>query len=327
MKPVERSKTQKLIRKIETGNFDENEIDSLFMKLRAYSSGFPVFREISDFVAHNNLRDRGLANQSLETMYLRMKYFLEYNSPKKTLDLSSPFPIWIKRLMKFQVDKSDEASLRSKFNVTKQRLISRIESAFKNDKKRKIATYKQGKLSQETFNAIQYVMSFINGNAAFGQNDMIDELVLVLKNNKIIFDEKLLRSLSNKITICTLLLFHHSEFNFKGYKLGRCKISSEKESVSHNMMFVDADGNEVEHEENFGKLSVQGTITLKNDGKDLSIAHCIMSTELDAEIWCSEVLFHIESFSEEITKHMRKRLKLDVDLCINENFQLSSVDA
>lgn len=327
MKPVERNKTQKLIRKIETGNFDENDIDSLFMKLRAYSSEFPIFREISDFVAHNDLRDRGLANQSLETMYLRMKYFLEYNSPKKTLDLSSPFPSWIKRLMKFQVEKSDEADLKSKFNVTKQRLINRIESSFKYDKKKKIATYKHGKLSQETFNAIQHVMSFISGNATFSQGDMINELVSVLKNNKIIFDEQLLRTLSNKITICTLLLFHHSEFDFKGYKLGRCKISSEKESVSHNMRFVDADGNEVEHKEDFGNLSVQGTITLKKDGKDLSIAHCIMSTELDAEIWCSEALFYIESFSEEITNHMCKRLKLDVDLCINENFQLSSVDA
>lgn len=325
MKPVERSKTTKLIEKIEAGNFDENDIDSLFMKLRAYSTGFSIFREIADFVAHNDKRDRGLANQSLETMYLRMKYFLEYNSPKKRLDLSSPFPIWVKRLMKFQVDKCDESQLREKFNVTKQRLVSRIDGAFKEDKKKKVVIYKQGKLSSETFNAIQHVLSFISGNAAFGQDDLINELIAVLKKNQIKFDETVLRSLSNKITICILLLFHHSEFDFKGYKLGRCKIFPEKESISHNVRFIDADGNEVVHEESFGNLSVQGTIILEKDGKDLSIGHSVMATNLSAEEWCADELFYIEPFSEEIPNHMCKRLKLDVDLCINNDFLLSGI--
>lgn len=326
MKPVERSKTNKLIKKIETGNFDENDIDSLFMKLRAYSSEFLVFREIADFVAHNDLRDRGLANQSLETMYLRIKFFLEYNSPKKHLDLSSPFPIWIKRLIKLQVNKCDESSLRTKFNVTKQRLLSRIDNGFKDDKKNQVTTVKIGKLSQETVSAIQHVMSFINGNAAFSQKDMIDELINVLKSNKIDFDELCLRSLSNKITICTLLLFHKSEFDFKGYKPGRCEITCEKESISHNVRFVDADGNEVDNDESFGNLSIRGTITLDKDGRDLSIAHDIMSTELDAENWCSEALFYIEPFNDEIPHHMCKRLKLETDLSLNEQFKLECVN-
>ena len=327
MKPVEKNKAQKLVKKIEAGHFNENDIDSLFMKLRAYSAGFPVFREIADFVAHNDKRDRGLANQSLETMYLRMKYFLEYNSPKKTLDLSSVFPIWIKKLMKLQVGKCDEADLRNKFNVTRQRLISRIDSAFKEDKKNKLASYRQGKLSETTFNAIQHVMSFISGNASFGQDELLNELVAVLKKNRLEFNESVLRKLSDKIAICILLLFHHSEFDFKGYKLGRCKISSEKESISHNVKFVDADGNDVDHDESFGNLSVTGTVTLEKDGKDLSIAHAIMATNLSSEIWCSDELFHIEPFSEEIPNHMCKRLKLDVDLCLNEGFKLSGISA
>jgi len=327
MKPVEKNKTKKLIEKIEGGNFDENDIDSLFMKLRAYSAGFSVFKEVADFVAHNDLRDRGLANQSLETMYLRMKYFLEYNSPKKALDLSMPFPLWVKRLMSFQVNKCDESQLREKFNVTKQRLISRINGAFKEDKKNKVAVYKQGKLSLDTFNAIQHVMSFISGNAAFGQDELIDELIAVLNKNHIIFDEAVLRHHSDKITVCTLLLFHHSEFDFKGYKPGQCEISPEKESISHNVKFVDADGNDIEHVETFGNLSVRGTITLEKDGKDLSIAHSVMETNLSAERWCAEELFHIEPFSEEMPSHMCKRLKLDVDLCINNDFQLSRTSA
>lgn len=327
MKPVEKNKTQKLVNKIVSGHFDENDIDSLFMKLRAYSAGFPVFREVADFVAHNDKRDRGLANQSLETMYLRMKYFLEYNSPKKTLDLSLPFPIWIKRLMKFQVEKCDEENLRKKFNVTRQRLVSRIDSAFKEDKKDKVALYRQGKLSATTFDAIQHVMSFISGSASFCQDELISELICVLKKNKLEFDERVVSELSDKITVCVLLLFHNSEFDFRGYKLGRCYVSSEKESISHNVKFVDVDGNEVEHEESFGNLSVSGSITLEKDGKDLSIAHTVMATNLFSETWCSIGLFHIEPLSEGIPNHLCRRLKLDIDLCLNDEFKLSDASA
>tara|TARA_Y100001956_G_C4086157_1_gene170747 strand:- start:749 stop:1042 length:294 start_codon:yes stop_codon:yes gene_type:complete len=90
MKGIEKSKTQKIIDKIQNDNFDENDIDNLFMKLRAYSGGNTVFREIADFVAHNDLRDRGITNQSLQAMYYSIKYFIEYVSPKKTLDIASP---------------------------------------------------------------------------------------------------------------------------------------------------------------------------------------------------------------------------------------------
>lgn len=327
MKPVEKNKTQKLVNKIESGHFDENDIDSLFMKLRAYSVGFPIFREVADFVAHNDNRDRGLANQSLETLYLRMKYFLGYNSPKKTLDLSSPFPIWIKKLMKFQVLKCDEVELRNKFNVTKELLVNRIDTAFKDDAKNRTASYRQGKLSEGTFNAIQYVMSFINAKASFDQDSIIDEIVSVLKKNKIEFNESVIRGLSDKITICILLLFHHSDFDFKGYKPGKCKISSEKESISHNVKLVDVDGSEVEHHESFGCLSISGTITLETDGKELSIIHTIVSTNLSSEIWCSDSLFHIEPLSKELPDHMCKRIKLDIDLCLDDEFKLSDVSA
>jgi hypothetical protein len=326
MKPVERSKTTKIMEKLETGNFDENDIDSLFMKLRAYSMGFVIFREVADFVAHNDKRDRGIANQSLETMYLQIKYFLEYVSPKRRLDLSLPFPIWVKRLMKFQVDKCDESQLRDKFNVTRKRLIDRIDGAFKEDKKNNLAIYRQGKLSLDTLNAIKHVLSFIGGSYEFNQNDLINELIAVLKQNKIKFDEATLRSLSNKITVCVLLLFHHTEFDFKGYKLGRCKISPEKESISHNVKFVDVDGNEVFHEESFGNLSVQGTITVEMNGKEVPISHSVMATNLSAEEWCSSDLFYIEPLSKDVPNYMCKRLKLDVDLCINDDFQLSSIN-
>ncbi len=327
VKPAEKIKAQKIVDKIEAGDFDENDIDNLFMKLRAYSLGYRVFREIADFVAHNDNRDRGLANQSLETMYLRMKFFLEYNSPHKTLDLSKPFPLWIKRLMIFQVDKCDEKVLKEKFNVTASRLISRIENSFKSDKKAKFERYKEGKLSENTFGAIQYVMSFISGNSAFNQDKLIEELVGVLSYNNMNFDPDAIFSLSDKITLCTLLLFHQSEFDIRGHKKAHCVVAAGKDSISHKVQLFDVEGNPVEHHESFGTLSIMGTVTVKKDEKDLGISHCVMSTNLDVECWCSENLFRIEPLSHDVQNYMCKRIRLDTDLIIDQDFKLAAANA
>ncbi|MCK8109134.1 hypothetical protein MTF64_19840, partial [Pseudoalteromonas sp. 2CM41L] len=80
MKGIEKNKAQKLILKIEKGQFDENDIDSLFMRMRAHSNKMPVFREIADFVAHNDQRDRGCSGQLilatvLESWYLTSDSF------------------------------------------------------------------------------------------------------------------------------------------------------------------------------------------------------------------------------------------------------------
>jgi hypothetical protein len=325
VKSIEKSKAQKLIHKIEHGHFDEIDVDSLFMRMRAYSNKMLVFREIADFVAHNDLRDRGLANQSLETMYLRMKYFLEYNSPKISLDITSPFPLWVKKLMVLQVSKFKEPVLKEKFNVTQQRLKSRIENAFKEDRKNKVATLKEGKLSQQTFAAIQHIMSFLISDVAFTQDDLISELVSVIVSNKLIIDQDLFLKQSDKITICTLLLLHNATFDFKGHKLGYTKISAEKESISHNTRFVGADGNEVEHIESFGNLHVSGCVVLNDEGKEMTVCHTLMSTNLDVETWCVNELFHIEPFNDDLPNHMCKRIKINGDLTISECFKIEKI--
>jgi hypothetical protein len=319
MKFIEKTKVQKIVEKIESGHFDENDIDNIFMKLRAYSKNFLVFREIADFVAHNDERDRGLVNQALEHMYLSIRFFLDYQGDNtKKLDISEPFPSWIIKLMKYQVDKVDESSLKKKFNVSKSRLISRIENSFKIDKEK--ALYKDGKLSQTTFEAISYCMSFISGTPKFTQDDLVSELIGVLRLNQIVFNEQMIQEQANKITICTLLLFQNSTFSFKGYKLGQCKISADKDAIPYNMKFVDVDGNPVEHIESFGNLSVQGTVTLNHDNRDLNIAHTIMSTSLSAEEWCDNSLFKLD-----VSEHgfCYKKLILDNNLFLNNEGRLS----
>ena len=327
MKAVEKTKTQKIINKIEQGLFDENDIDNLFMKLRAYSSGFGIFREIADYVAHNDLRDRGITNESLNGMYLSIKFFLEYTSPKKTLDISKPFPIWIKTLIKFQIDKCDETELVKMFNVKKSRLKSRINNGFKDNRKAETTEIKDGKLSSSTLEAIQYVMGFIYARESFSQSDLINQLISVINHNKFKCDEALFVNQSNKITLCILLLLHNAEFDYKGYKPGYCKISSEHSEISHNIRWVDKDNNPVDLNESFGNLDIKGHVVVKNGDKDVTVAHTVATTNLKAEDWCEEQLFNIEPKSEHTPEYLCKRLNLDQDLLISSSFKLTSAHA
>lgn len=322
MKNLEKIKAQKIVNRIQNGMFDENDVDNLFMRLRASSQKNIIFREIADFVAHNDKRDRGLTNQSLEAMYYSMKYFLEFTSPNISLDISKPFPIWIKKLIKYQIDKIDEEKLKEKFFVRKERLKIRIEKGFKDDKKTNKTLLIKDKLSTETLQAIQFVMGFIITKEAFSQKDLINQIINVIGQNQISFDKDKILVQADKIILCVLLLLHNSEFDYKGHKLAYCTINTEKESVSWNTNFVDKDGNKIEIDENFGKLQVLGNVILNKEGKDLTISYPIMSTELDAEEWCDESLFNIEPLGKTNTEYLCKRLKLGENLVISENFKL-----
>lgn len=317
MKLVEREKLRKVIQKIELGNFDENDIDNLFMKLRAYSTDSVIFREIADFVAHNDARDRGLVNEALEHMYLNFKFFHDYRMDKLPLNIQTTFPSWIIKLIKYQLTRIDDSILREKFNVTRERLLARIDNAYKIDNKAKTATYKEGKLSINTFQALSYCLSFIEFGQKFTQTQLIDELVKVLKSNMIDFNENILRSYSNQITICTLLLFQHSTYKLKDYELGKCEISTDNSTRQTHPHF------EIENKKSFGNLCISATVSLlKEEGVGPAIGFNVITTNLPPEEWCDPSLLEVIEEKPDGWKYETYNLK--GNLTLDENFRLRS---
>jgi hypothetical protein len=322
MKQIERLKTQKIIDKIQNGNFDENDVDNLFLKLRAYSKGFKVFREISDFVAHNDIRDRGLTNQSLEGMYLSMKYFIEFNSNNKRLNINNPFPTWIKKLMLYQIDKTDELKLKEQFKVNRERLKVRVKKGFK-DNKDGNSTLLEGKLSYQTIDAISFVLSFIYSKEVYSQDELIEETISLIQKNDLEIEILNFMKQSNYFTLCTLLLLHNTKFNIKGYKEGYCQISTEKKTIYiYDKPILDSNREEENNIESFGNLSVLGHVTLIKDGKDLTIVHPIMSTNLKVEKYCDKSLFKVELFNGDRTGSIINLLEFDENIQISKNQQL-----
>lgn len=325
MKEIERAKAQKIVDKIQNGSFDENDVDNLFIRLRAYSCGQSAFREIANFIAHSDERDRGITNRALEAFYLSLRYFLEYVSPKIGLDISKPFPLYVKRLMKYQVDKSDERTLRESFNVTKQELKTRIDKLFKEDKRNSTACLNKPRISLQTLEAIRHILGFIGSHPAFTQTELLEQLIVVLTRNNITFSENLFMEQAPKVILCTLLLFHDAIFNFGGYKSGYCKISCEN-TTSYRISVVDSTGSRTEHVQEFGFLQILGHVVLKQDNGDLTVCYPVMSTSLRADDWCDETLFIVESTEEQSPGYACKQLRFDSPLSLSKDFKLCRLD-
>ncbi len=323
MKHVERSKVEKILRKIEDGEFDENDVDGLFMKLRPYTKKLLLFQEIADFVAHNDLRDRGIANTAMETMFLRMKFFAVYQMPGITqFDIAAPFPSWVKRLFFLLAKRAKLDDLRQ-FDVSPERLAARIENSFK--VQGQVARLIPGKLSHQTLNAIVHTMSVISGTPIFDQKEVLDRMCLALDTNGFSYNREAIALRSNKITLCILLLMHMAEFSYKALKNGVCQIRSAEETVLVNQRAVDTNGTEVELNQSFGKLSLVATVHIHELEKPLSVSHTIMSTDLDAEDWCDEGLFVVEPITPEHSHVLWRRLVLGDELRISSDFRLQSI--
>lgn len=326
MKAAEKQKTLKTISRIENGEFDENDIDNLFMRLRAYSHGNAVFREIADFVAHNDRRTKGRTTDSLEAFYLSFRYFGEYVSPKRPLDIGAPFPLYIKKLMKYQALKVKEGDLKERFGFSRRRLLAKIDSTFSEDKKRGTASLKKGRLSQPTFQALQFLLSFIGSHPAYDQSAILSETMAVLHKNNLEFDQEKFLAQGDRLIVCILFLLHETEFEFGGPKPGYCRISCDKLSIAHNVRFIDDEGNPVEHSETFGNLQVQGHVVVAWNDSEITICYPLMVTDLDVEKWCDKSLFVVEPLSDQAPEYLCRKVQFD-NLTINGEGKLSAAGA
>jgi hypothetical protein len=323
IKGNERAKVQRTVNDVSAARFDERDIDHLFMSLRAHCGHYKIFREVADFVAHNEIRDKGITNQSLEAFYLSFRYFSEYVSPKRALDIGMPFPAYIVKLMKYQVDKCDEARLCQEFNVTKSRLKSRIDNLFKIDNKARTACLAK-QLSDSNLRTLQHILGFIGSHPAYTQDEIISELIGVLNANMVDFDRSAVLAQGDRIMLCILALVHESEYNFKGHKNGYCNISCETTALPHGVTYVDEQGNPVKIEQSYGRLQISGHVVVVNSGKEVTVAYPIITTNLDVEEWCGESLFSIEKRDGGM---LFRKIRFDGPIGVSENFHLTSADA
>lgn len=260
MKPSELNKLNDLIERIESGIFDCNSVDSVFIKMREFSGKNNLFKEVANFIAHNKERDEGIISEHTTANFLKFKFILSKEMKGQQLDVVKGFPAWIYSLVMIQISELDEGECKSKYNKTKSGLRERVRQMF--TVKDGICKVK-GEIKRNDFNTFTSLLdSFtIRGEGVFTIDDLFDEMVLCLKQNNISFSDEKLREQKDKIILSIFLLMHNTEFKFKQTLSARIVIT--------------ADNNE---------MSIAAKIPL--DG--IYFSYIILKTELDISEWCDE---------------------------------------
>lgn len=314
MKPIEKNKIQKNIEKIQNGIFDESNVENLFMTLRPYCKGYKKFKEIADFVAHNDARDRGIVNKVLEDRYLILTAYVRYLPPNKPFDLLDEFPSWIIRLIKNQANLIEKKVFLEEFKFSRTTFFEKLDTAYIVDHQLKIARYSKRALSISFWNAVEKCLSFCRIQAPLKQDDVIKEIIGVLKTNKIIINENLIRKNSDKITMCILLLLHKTVYKFEELNNAETFISDDPHYKSKKDM----------EERTPPNLYVAGSFVINGfNGQVVEVISPIFNTNLKVEEWCDSRLLITEILED---KTEIKRINLDADIVLDENFKISKPD-
>jgi hypothetical protein len=320
---TDRSKLQKAVTRIDTGNFDETDLDSVLNGLRQYCGANSVFREVADFLAHRDLRDRGPVRNALRALYLSMTYFRDYSSPKIALAIDRPFPKYIKELMLLEIDKCEDAELRSKFGISGQRLRSKITKVFAVDKSTGTCVLK-GNASAYLVSAMEYLLGAIRSHPPISEDDFFDQLETVLGHNGFTYSDQIISNNRDRLCLCLLLLMHRTDFKYGGPNVGKTEISCGVSSVPIGEIDRAVSPQDWAR---FECLQVNGSVGFKWKDKIVDVQFPILITSLPVVHWTDPSLFVKEDIAEQLAENYKHfyTIKFDagVDVRIDENFRLN----
>jgi len=318
-----KTKARNIVEKIEKGLFDLSHVENLLIILRSFSGGNKIFREVADLVAHNDERDRGIVNESLEAAYLSMRFLNDYTLAGKGIDLTQPFPLYVKKHMGYQIDRCVEGKLQSEFKLTKERLKTRLNKLFKDNRVNQ-TTVLNDKISRETLLALNYICSFIRSEYAFNGDQLIKEIINVLRENQIVHTENAIQQQAEKINICIMALLHNTNFKLSGNS-GRCAIACENSPLMMHNLGTNENGQNIAvpaEALTHGILSIHGEFLQTVSGVDVTWVFPIFTANHVTEKWCEQNIFRKEQ--EIVGNHTITFQIADFkgDIILNDNFKL-----
>ncbi|WP_426054693.1 hypothetical protein [Janthinobacterium sp. PSPC2-1] len=317
------AKLNQIIERIQAGNFDENDVDNLLMKLRAYAGKSTVFLEVAHFVAHSDARDRGIAHQSITAIVDSIQYFREFLSVERQLNVSKPFPAYIYRLFLSQSRLTDERQLREKYKMSRSTLIKKIEASFLFDKKTNTYCLRGNKGGIELLESLHFITSFIHAKPAFHIRDFHKELKDVMRTQKVIFDEAAWDAQAATISLAILCLVSNTEFALDNGNKASCKIETENHFRLISGQRRLPTGLMSSEPTNFGTLRILGKATINSTNiAPVSIMFPLIDTDLDPREHCDPSLFLRDKAPEDFGDGIVEIINFAADMSLTNDFRL-----
>lgn len=324
----EQIKLNQTVERLQAGHFDANDVDNLLMKLRPYAGEKAVFREISDFVAHSNARDRGLAQQSITRFVDSIRYFQEYVSEKRGLDLSVPFPAYIYRLFLSQARLSDEQRLRTDYKLSHATLVKKIEANFTIDKKTDTCSLRSNKGGVELLAALQFITGFIHSRAAFSLREFHEDLKAVMRSQGVAFDDVAWSSQTDRVSLAILCLVSNTEFRLDAGAMASCKLETENHFRILRGLRRLPTGAMSSEPVSFGNLMIVGEATVVSGGKaPVRVAFPLIETDLDPHEHCDRSLFLREHAPDDVGDCEVEIINFAHDMSLSSEYKLVRADS
>lgn len=275
MKLAERQKSLKTVNKIQSGDFDDDDVELLLIRLRAYSGAFKVFREAADFVAHNDSRNKGLINEALDAFSLTLRFYMDYPYLNRQLNLGGKFPAYIKALLSRLADRFEDEELVEKTGINRALLKRKISNHVKKIEG-DLCVFDIKKAGKEACSALVYMFQGIEVRPVFSPGELMCEVLSVLDLNGIEYCKESMLSSSDRFILSFALMLHDTDQELTGGKVGRCSLGFSE----------GADGPE---------LVVDAGIGFEVKGNNVVISHSIFETGLPISSCCGSSILNVDA--------------------------------
>lgn len=318
----EREKLNRIVRRVEAGAFDANDVENLIMKLRPYAQFGSVLLEVANFVAHHDARNKGLTHWSLLAFFDSFRFFHEYIAEKKPLYLARSFPAYIFRLMLSQAKLVDEGMLWAEHKIKRDTLVGKIESNFKVDKKSNVCSFR-GKYKLELLQAIKFVLGFIVSRSAFHLLDFQRELKAMLIAHHVEFDEGAWNDQVERLSLVVLCLISSTEFVLPDGGKASCRIATE-----NNLRLLSGQrrlptGAMTTEPTTFGGLIILGEVVVNAPNGDVKRwSFPLVESGLDPHEFCDRRLFLSEHISDESGDREIEIINFADDMSLSLDYKL-----
>ena len=323
----ELAKLNQIIARIQKGRFDANDVDGLLIKLRPYARSNKVFREIADFVAHHDARDKGMAIKSITSFVDSIRYFQEYAGAKRHLDLRTPFPKYVYRLFMSQAQLADKHKLKAKFKMSPETLINKIKDNFVVEANGDTYSLRSNKGGVELIEAIQYVTGFIYSRPAFHLRDFHKELKEVMRSEKVAFDEVRWNAQTDHISLAILCLVSNTNFVLDDKSRATCKLETENHFRLLGGERRLPTGAMSSEPKTFGNLMILGEAMVNSTSSSpIRVSFPLIDTDLNPHQHCDLLLIQ-ENVSGDFGDCLVEIINFAPDMSLTEDFKLIRTDS
>lgn len=318
----DRTKVEQVLVRISTGQFDGNDIDNLVIKLRAYAGSRKIFREMGDFVAHADRRDRGIAFEAMNRVADRMRFLMEFDGENPPLDIAV-VPPYVYRLFISQTKRANERYLKDNFKLGISSLLNRIEASYVFDKREKCYRLRPGK-GLNIVEPLRYALSFVDMNPSFHIAEFHADLAALLKQEKIKYDEKALQEQQDRITLTILCTLAGSKISLSEDD-AKCILGSDHSTRILSGRWRQPNGEVTEDPKSFGNLRLDGQVPIRVRKGVVQMVFPLISTDLKVQEHCAEEMFSRQAVDGEFGRVEAEHVTFSESMQTNDDFKLAKI--